>query len=124
MSTRLAFQRRAVVCQVLHRQYGELVNFGKGCYFREARHRSVRIGKFAEDPAGPQSRQAHEVHGRLGVPPALQDPPGAGFQGEDMARAMRSSGFASTAAAVLTVMTRSAADTPVVTPIAASIDTV
>ncbi len=97
---------------------------GESYHFGQPSHGAVFVGEFAQDGAGWQSREFCQIDTSFGVPSAFEYAAAAGRQREDVAGRASDSGRASGATAVRIVRMRSAAETPVVMPSAASIDTV
>ncbi len=91
---------------------------------RQARHRPVRIHQFAQHCKRRQTRQLHRIDTAPGMPAPGQHPVFPRHGGNTCPGRARSSGAAPSAIAARTVESLSAAETPVVTPRAASTDTV
>ena len=91
---------------------------------RQARHRPVRIHQFAQHRKRRQTRQLHRIDTAPGMPATGQHPVFPRHGGNTCPGRARSSDAAPSAIAARTVESLSAAETPVVTPRAASTDTV
>jgi len=114
------FPGAPVLDQILDRGQLQPVAAGKFQQIRQPRHRAVLAQNLADNGDGPAAGQLDQVHGRLGVARALQDPAGPRPQRNTWPGCTRSSGTAVGSAMTLMVRARSAALMPVVTPVAAS----
>lgn len=118
------FVRLPVSNDIIHGTDRHAVLFAESNDLRQTGHGAVRIGQFTQHATRGKSGQTRHVHSGLGMTATLQDSAGTGTQREDMAGAGDIGRHGTFGGSVLTVVTRSAADTPVVTPRAASMEMV
>ena len=117
----------ALVCEAIadqagHRDHLQAVPLAEFGELRHARHGAVRVHDFADDAAGFESGQARQIDGGFGLPGANQHAAFARAQRKHVAGTRQIARAAAGAIAVRMVCARSAAEIPVVTPSAASID--
>lgn len=108
--------------QIFNRDYRHIVLLSELDALRRAGHGAIVIRQLAQHACRFKA-SGHEVDSGFGVAAAGQYAARLRTQREDDRR-LRSEGFAPSAMAARTVVTRSAAETPVVTPSAASMVTV
>ena len=102
----------------------EAMSLGQPLEVRAARHGAVVAQDLDDDRGRIETRQPRQITAGLGVSGARQNPARLGHQREHVAGLHQVPGLASGATAVRIVSARSAAEMPVVTPRAASIETV
>ena len=96
---------------------------GESYHFGQPSHGAVFVGEFAQDGAGWQSREFCQIDTSFGVPSAFEYAAAAGRQREDVAGAGERFGTG-VGCNGRSDRADAAAETPVVMPSAASIDTV
>ena len=102
---------------------GQRVAAREGQELRAAGHRAVVVHDLAQDAARREAGKPGQVDRSLGLAAALEHAARAGPQGEDMAGPDEIGGPVAGSTATWIVRARSAAEIPVVTPVAASIET-
>lgn len=110
--------------QIFNRDYRHIVLLSELDALRRAGHGAIVIGQLAQHACRFKASRGHEVDSGFSVAAAGQYAARLRTQREDVTGRLRSEGFAPSAMAARTVVTRSAAETPVVTPSAASMVTV
>ncbi len=110
--------------QIFNRDHCHIVLLSELDALRRAGHSAIVIGQLAQNACRFEAGEGHEIDSGFGVAAAGQYAARLRPQRENVAGRLRSEGFAPSAIAARTVVTRSAAETPVVTPSAASMVTV